>query len=467
MLLYNDYSDRELVSINCINQGLQEKQLCIHASIDAYDTSYLSKISQKINDYEENIIKRNLIILNLKPFYDSALTGDLTPFDAFYIRLQQEIKLNDKNGVLIVADCADNLFRNKHFDQCNIVEKWWQHVYIKWLQQQQNHVLNVVCPHSGSLLSRRPFDQRKYQLSHNHSVIIDIGGNTINTAIKDEQSEESNRQLNPTVIHLRESINHLQKANKELNTKYNNQREFVSLAAHELRSPILPIMGTLELIEYEFEESDKKEIKLQREHFERIMRNTKRLERLASEILDVTKIDDQSLRLTKEYFNLKETVLDLVQDHKRQLEKSNVSTKLLYEFKIEEQEEIPSKQDDFSADIFIKADKNRIIQVLDNLLTNAIKFTKDGIVSISITWKRGENHTDTIIVRVKDTGTGIHPEILPRLFLKFASRSEIGTGLGLFISKNIVEAHGGKIYGENNTNGKGATFVLYLPSVLD
>jgi len=150
----------------------------------------------------------------------------------------------------------------------------------------------------------------------------------------------------------------------------------------------------------------KKEIKLQREHFERIMRNTKRLERLASEILDVTKIDDQSLRLTKEYFNLKETVLDLIQDHKRQLEKSNVSTKLIYEFEIEEQEEIPIRQDDFSADIFINADKNRIIQVLDNLLT----------------------YTHTIIVRVKDTGTGIHPEVLQRLFLKLP-----GLRLGLVL----------------------------------
>ena len=119
-------------------------------------------------------------------------------------------------------------------------------------QLHQNHVFNVLCPHSG-LLSRHPFDQRKHQLSHNQSVIIDMGGNTINTAVTDEQSEESNRQLNATVIHLRESIDHLQKVNKGLNTKYNNQREFVSLAAHELRSPILPILGTLELIEYEFE----------------------------------------------------------------------------------------------------------------------------------------------------------------------------------------------------------------------
>jgi signal transduction histidine kinase len=98
------------------------------------------------------------------------------------------------------------------------------------------------------LLSRHPFDQRKHQLSHNHSVIIDIGGKTINTAITDEQSEESNRQLNATVIDLRESINHLHKVNKELNTKYNNQREFVSLAAHELRSPILPIFTRVDRI---------------------------------------------------------------------------------------------------------------------------------------------------------------------------------------------------------------------------
>lgn len=176
-------------------------------------------------------------------------------------------------------------------------------------------------------------------------------------------------------------------------------------------------------------ESDRNEITLKKEYFERLVRNTKRLERLASEILDVTKIDDQSLRLNKTYLNLKEIVLDLVQDHRRQLEKGNGNTKLLCEFKKEQEEEVPTRQEDFSTDIFINADKNRINQVIDNLLTNAIKFTK-GIVSISITKKNGKNHTDAIIVRVRDTGTGIHPEILPRLFSKFATRSEIGTGQG-------------------------------------
>src|SRR5215469_2920774 len=274
------------------------------------------------------------------------------------------------------------------------------------------------------------------------------------------KSLKSDRRVDPNIIDSAQSS--YPKVNNDLITKYNKQREFVSLAAHELRSPIMPILGTLELIEFEFEEAGKKEITLKIEHFERLVRNVKRLERLASEILDVTKIDDQSLRLNKEYLNLKELVLDLVNDHKRELQKSNSSTKLLYEFKIEE--EISAGQDNFSPDIFINADKIRINQVLDNLLTNAIKFTKEGIVSISITkQKKGENYTDTIIVSVRDTGTGIHPEILPSLFSKFGSRSEMGTGLGLFISKNIVEAHGGKIWGENNADGKGATFVFTLP----
>jgi signal transduction histidine kinase len=133
------------------------------------------------------------------------------------------------------------------------------------------------------------------------------------------------------------------------------------------------------------------------------------------------------------------------------------------EFKIEEEAEIP-KRGVFSTDIFINADKIRINQVIDNLLTNAIKSTEEGTVSILITCKRGKNHTDTIIVCVKDNGTGIHPEILPRLFSKFVIGSDMGTGLGLFISKNIVEAHGGKICGENNADGEGATFVFSLRS---
>ncbi|MGB6672812.1 MAG: HAMP domain-containing sensor histidine kinase [Candidatus Nitrosopolaris sp.] len=288
-------------------------------------------------------------------------------------------------------------------------------------------------------------------------------GDEIDTGTTDEPSAESIDQLKATVIDLKESINHLEEVNTELSTKYNKQKEFISIAAHELRSPIVPILGTLELIEYEFEEADKKEITLKKEYFERLVRNTNRLEILASEILDVTRIDDQSLRLNKEYFNLNEIVLDAVEDHRRQLDKGDGNTKILFEFKREE-ERISGGADTAAEEIFVTADKNRINQVIYNLLTNAIKFTKEGIVFISVKKKKGKNHIDEVILSVKDTGIGIGSEILPRLFSMFATESEIGTGLGLFISKNIVEAHGGKIWGENNTDGKGATFVFSLPS---
>jgi signal transduction histidine kinase len=286
----------------------------------------------------------------------------------------------------------------------------------------------------------------------------------INTVTTDDPLEESNKQVNATDIHLRESISHLKEVNKELNAKYCKQKEFISIAAHELRSPIMPILGTLELLEYEFEQGGKKEITLKKEYFERLVRNTNRLERLASDILDVTRIGDQSLRLKKEHFSLNEIVLD-AKDHRRQLDKIDGNTKILYEFKKDDEEEkVPRGTDIPREDIFVTADKNRINQVIYNLLSNAIKFTTEGLISISVIEKKDKHPIDEIILSVKDTGTGIHPEILPRLFSMFVTGSEIGTGLGLFISKNIVEAHGGKIWGENNTDGKGATFIFSLPS---
>ena len=142
-----------------------------------------------------------------------------------------------------------------------------------------------------------------------------------------------------------------------------------------------------------------------------------------------------------------------------------VNVKLLFEFKKEEEEETAQgRADTPTEEIFVTADKNRINQVISNLLTNAIKFTTEGVVSISVMKKKRKNHTDEVILGVKDTGTGIHDEMLPRVFTMYATGSEIGTGLGLFISKNIVEAQGGKIWGQNNIDGKGSTFVFSLPS---
>ena len=219
------------------------------------------------------------------------------------------------------------------------------------------------------------------------------------------------------------------------------QKEFINVAAHELRTPIQPILGLAEVLQHGIK--DTHQIHLT----DVIIRNAKRLQRLTEDILDVTKIESQSLQLNKEQFNLREMMLNAIADSNNQLKKdSNIKLELV------------SKED-----VFVKADKARLNQVIANLLSNAIKFTQEegGIITI-----RTEIINSRILVSIKDTGTGIDPEILPRLFTKFVTKPETGgTGLGLFISKSIIEAHGGSIWAENNKDGKGASFTFSLPTM--
>jgi len=219
--------------------------------------------------------------------------------------------------------------------------------------------------------------------------------------------------------------------------------EFINVAAHELRTPIQPILGLAHVLR-----SKQRHGKQEKEYLDVIIRNAKRLERLSEDILDITKIESKSLGLKKELFNLSEIILTAMADSNNQIAKENKDHRLKLQL-------VAHKED-----IFIQADKGRINQVISNLLSNAIKFTKEG--SINLTVEKKDNNQE-ILVSIQDTGTGIHPEILPRLFAKFATKSEIGTGLGLFISKSIVEAHGGKIWAENNPGGNGTTFTFSLP----
>jgi two-component system sensor histidine kinase VicK len=199
-----------------------------------------------------------------------------------------------------------------------------------------------------------------------------------------------------------------------------------------------------------------KDIK-QLELLEVTIRNAKRLMQLTNDILDVTKIEGKSLDLKKQEFNLNDVVMNAMNDMTlgRDFLK-NENIKLSYK----------------PQDILINADKGRISQVISNLLGNAVKFIKKGgrggTVIVDIKEKRvsrtgQENKEHDVVVSIKDDGPGIDPEIVPRLFTKFATKSHQGTGLGLFISKGIIEAHGGKIWAENNVDGNGATFMFSLP----
>jgi signal transduction histidine kinase len=227
--------------------------------------------------------------------------------------------------------------------------------------------------------------------------------------------------------------------------------EFVNVAAHELRTPIQPILGLSEILRPKVNKEDS-------EYVDVIVRNAKRLQRLTEEILDVTKIESQSLKIKKEEFNLNDVIINCINDMlmNKHPENSNreKKPKILYEPK----------------DILLKADRIRISQVLSNLLSNAIKFTPGGTISVlsslnSRNDKYANNNNDNgeAIVSIKDNGQGIDPDILHKLFSKFATKSFSGTGLGLYISKSIVEAHGGRIWAENNSNGTGATFSFSLP----
>ncbi|HEY7571930.1 MAG TPA: HAMP domain-containing sensor histidine kinase [Nitrososphaeraceae archaeon] len=245
--------------------------------------------------------------------------------------------------------------------------------------------------------------------------------------------------------------------NEELKGTEVMQKEFINIAAHELRNPIQPILGLSDnLLSHE-----KGDINEYREQLNIIYRNAKRLQRLTEDILDVSKIEGQILKLNKSRFNLKEVIINAMADFKTQLESENKLSKIKLDF--------VSREDE---DIFTYADPDRITQVISNLLSNAFKFTEEG--SITITMNRVNNsdsitshlidHKD-VIVSVRDTGKGIHPSIKGKLFDKFETRSGKGIGLGLYISRNIIEAHDGKIWVENNVNEKGTTFFFTLSVV--
>ena len=222
------------------------------------------------------------------------------------------------------------------------------------------------------------------------------------------------------------------------------QKEFINIAAHELRTPIQPILGLSELLRSKISDNNDE----QKELLDTIIRNAKRLKRLADDILDVTKIESQSLQLKKERFNITQMILNALADYRRRNDTN----------KEEEKEKIKVVVA-FKEDIFVEADRDRLNQVICNLISNAFKFTEEeGIVSIT-----AEKKDNQILISIKDSGAGIDQEILPILFSKFASKSFSGTGLGLFISRNIIEAHGGKIWAENNLDGKGARFSFSLP----
>jgi signal transduction histidine kinase len=288
--------------------------------------------------------------------------------------------------------------------------------------------------------------------SNNKSIVKNIGS-LLDSLWNEKEMLDSIIAIKDNLV---DSNKQLVEANKELRIHDKIQREFINMAAHELRTPITPILGYAEILEADQEkeervagEKENEKNKNKRIYINAIIRNAKRLEQVSQLLLDTACIEAKIFKLDKEQLNLADVLLNAVGDQiitiAQDFETKN-NIKLIYE---------PSEDI-----ILIHADRIRLTQVISNILSNAVKFTKKGTVSITI-----KKENDKAIVGIQDTGLGIDPEIMSRLFSKFATKSDTGgTGLGLFISKSIIEAHGGTISAGNNEDGKrGATFTFTLP----
>jgi two-component system, OmpR family, sensor histidine kinase VicK len=252
---------------------------------------------------------------------------------------------------------------------------------------------------------------------------------------------------------ITEFAENLRIANIKLEGNEKAMKEFINIAAHELRAPIQPIVGLSEML------SDaRNDPQQQKKLFDVIIRNAHKLENLAEDVLDVTRIESGRLQLSMQKIDLYELVESVVSDFQRFLPADGNVT-MSYQQKL---------SDDFDENnkgmsrVVVLGDPERIVQVLSNLLRNALKFTNNGKINVRVGRKDSPSYGEAI-VSISDSGKGIDPEVKSKLFEKFVSKSEKGTGLGLFISKSIIEAHRGKIWGENNKDAKGATFTFTLP----
>src|SRR5918992_1586306 len=364
-------------------------------------------------------------------------------YQSLIISAEKEIKVVfPTTNALIRQDKAGILFL---LQEAAAIKK----CQVKILVPNDELIRNFISNYNNSGISTRFVDQHE---SGKATILIVDNKVSLMMELKDDSKKTFHEAIGLSTysnskagvlsyVSMFESLWKQTELYEELKSNEKMQKEFINTAAHELRTPVQPILGMAELIELSFE-GGKAKTEISKDDIEIILRNAKRLERLSSDVLETARIESQSLRLNKEKFSLKEVIFGLVRDAENRIVDRDIAIRYN-----------PKK------DIVVYADKGRISEVISNILDNAIKFTHNGNVTISA----DINNNGEVIVVIRDEGTGIDDEISSRLFTKFATKSEKGTGLGLYISKSIVEAHGGKIWAKNNIDDKGATFGFSLP----
>jgi signal transduction histidine kinase len=294
------------------------------------------------------------------------------------------------------------------------------------------------------------YSTTSFDTAHNTAHILKDAAyfvNIIGLALSSIQYNAKLKEANKNLIEREETIRSQYERLKESDKM---QKEFINIASHEMKTPTQAILGFSNLLE----DHPEKKVEIN----QGIKRNAARLQRLTNDILDVTRIESNTLNLDKEIFNLDDLILHIIEDYKNQIDNAHIH------LTHSSGKAIDNSDNNKNNPIIVAADKSRLAQVISNLLGNAIKFTKsEGSIAVTSEVDVNSSH---VIVSVKDTGTGIDPEMMPKLFTKFATKSQAsGTGLGLFISKSIIEAHGGKIWGKNydDSTNKGSIFAFSLP----
>jgi two-component system sensor histidine kinase VicK len=371
---------------------------------------------------------------------------------------------------------------------------------VKVLMPNDELIRNFVSNYNNSGISTRFVDQQE---SGRATILIVDNKISLMMELKDDSKKTFHEAIGLSTysnskagvlsyVSMFESLWKQTELYEKLKVNEKMQREFINIAAHELRTPIVPILNLSELL---YSNANWQQRQVQEEEQKKmlgiILRNANRLRQLTEDILDVTRIESHTLQIRKERFNLNDVILNVIEDYRKQIANSNDgNVNLIYEpansSASSNSSDNTDNRNDGSSITLIEADRQRLTQVISNLLNNAIKFTKEGTVTVSTSIRRrrkdigsdrggggggeGEGAAE-VVIAIKDTGTGIDTELMPRLFTKFAAKSYQGTGLGLYISKSIVEAHGGRIWAENNRNDdyysdtkhNGATFYFTIP----
>lgn len=440
--------------------SIVEEPLITHTAIDNVDqtegedlwvasTEYSVIQSAKkryISDWENAIRSKDRIHqleTGIEPeFYKVITDGEMAS------QLIRDLTISVKREALLFLPNSKSLVRSENL---GIIDKLIE-------TSQKGATVKIICPMSEQNVNTvEKISRSQVQLldgdTSNYGMYIVDGEKFFRAELKEPMADKfseaaglviySNRKTTvdsfKSVFELlwneRVLVEELKKADKM-------QKEFINITAHELRTPIQPILVVIDTLL-----SKKGNIEDYEELLNMIRRNAKRLQRVTENVLDVTRIESGSFGLKKELFDLNEVIMAVLAAYGSDVKK------------VDQLKIILTSKESF----YVEADKVRIAQVISNLLNNAMKFTQEGTIAISCNKMEHDNDKHSATFCMKDTGVGIHPEIYPKLFSKFASHSDGGIGLGLYLCKNIVKAHGGRIWAENNPDGKGSAFFFTLP----